>query len=126
MVTKLYYGENQEVTLDTAFSLSFLSKMVERGLLSKNFVKLIASGDYKVEDASDFLNIPYCCYLNATLDPMTKAEFDERFIVNSAFIVQLIAWIVFGDMTDSKMKNVFRFTPDPKTKVKEHQTSGRQ
>ena len=125
MVIKLYYGEDDRaVELDTSFSLSFLSKMMERKLLGKDFLKTIAAGNLTIEQFDDFFNIPYCCYLNATKDPMTKEEFDERFILDIPLMRNMYQLVLLGDTTDSNMKNMFRTKPDPKTKVKGRQTSG--
>ena len=83
MVIKLYYGEDDRaVELDTSFSLSFLSKLMERKLLGKDFLKSIASGGLEIAEFDDFFNMPYCCYLNATNDPMTKEEFNDKFILD--------------------------------------------
>lgn len=110
----LTYGENGECALDTSFSLFFVNKCVEQGLLSKGFLKSLASGELKIENETDFLNMPYCCYLNGTPDPMTKSEFDERFILDVRQMMDLFFTVLLGDVTDSKMKNVFRVKPDPK------------
>lgn len=110
----LTYGENGECVLDTSFSLFFVHKCVEQGLLSKGFLKSLASGELKIENETDFLNMPYCCYLNGTPDPMTKQEFDERYILDVRRMTDLFFTVLLGDATDSKMKNVFRVKPDPK------------
>ncbi len=126
MIINLIYGEDERaVELDTSFSLSFLSKLMEKKLIGKDFLKTIASGDLSIEDFDDFFNIPYCCYLNGTKDPMTKEEFDERFILDVPLMRNLYQLVMLGDTRNSNMKNVFRVKPDPKAKVKGHQTSGR-
>lgn len=125
MIITLYYGENDRaVELDTSFSLSFLSKMMERKLLGKDFLKTIAEGSLSIEQFDDFFNMPYCCYLNSTLDPMTKDEFDEKFILDIPLMRNIYQLVLLGDTTDSKMKNIFRQKQDPKTKVKGSPTSG--
>lgn len=125
MIITLYYGENDRaVELDTSFSLSFLSKMMERKLLGKDFLKTIAEGSLSIEQFDDFFNMPYCCYLNSTLDPMPKDEFDEKFILDIPLMRNIYQLVLLGDTTDSKMKNIFRQKQDPKTKVKGSPTSG--
>ena len=125
MVIKLYYGEDDRaVELDTSFSLSFLSKLMERKLLGKDFLKSIASGNLEIAEFDDFFNIPYCCYLNTTTDAMTKEEFNDKFVLDVKFMRNLYQLVMLGDVSDSKMKNIFRVKPDPKTKVKRPQTSG--
>lgn len=125
MIINLIYGENDvAVELDTSFSLSFLSKLIERKLIGKDFLRTIATGGLSIEDFDDFFNIPYCCYLNGTKDPMTKEEFNERFILDVPLMRNLYQMVMLGDTTDSKMKNIFRTKPDPKAKVKGLRTSG--
>lgn len=125
MVITLIYGEDDRaVELDTSFSLLFLSKLLERKLIGKDFLRTIAEGTLNIEQFDDFFNMPYCCYLNATNDPMTKDEFNERFILDVPLMRNLYQLVMLGDTTDSKMKNIFRVKPDPKAKVKGHQTSG--
>ena len=126
MVFKLYYGkDDRAVELDTSFSLSFLSKMMERKLIGKDFLKTIAEGTLKIEQFDDFFNIPYCCYLNATNDPMTKEEFNDKFVLDIPLMRNMYQLVMLGDVTESKMKNIFRSKPDPKKQVvKRHQDSG--
>lgn len=125
MVIKLYYGEDDRaVELDTSFSLSFLSKIMERKLLGKDFLKSIALGNLDIAEFDDFFNMPYCCYLNSTNDPMSKEEFNDKFVLDVAFMRNLYQLVMMGDVSDSKMKNIFRTKPDPKTKVKRPPTSG--
>ena len=112
--------------LDTSFSLSFLSKMMEQKLIGKDFLKSIAEGKLKIDEFDDFFNLPYCCYLNGTKDPMTKKEFDERWILDVPLMRNIYQLVIYGNGTDSKMKNVFRVPEDPKTEVKGPQTSGRE
>jgi hypothetical protein len=127
MVIKFIYGENDvAMELDTSFSLSFLSKMMEQKLIGKDFLKSIAEGKLKIDEFDDFFNIPYCCYLNGTKDPMTKKEFDERWILDVPLMRNIYQLVIYGNGTDSKMKNVFRVPEDPKTEVKGPQTSGRE
>lgn len=92
----------------------FVNKCVEQGLLSKGFLKSLMTGELKIENETDFINMPYCCYLNGTTDPMTKQEFDERYILDVRRMMDLYFTVLLGDVTDSKMKNVFRVKPDPK------------
>lgn len=128
MIIKLYYGEDSEkaVELNTAFSLLFLSRMFDKKLLGKDFMKSIAAGEMKIDDFDDIFNIPYCCYLNATNDPMTKEEFNSKFIMDMPLLRNIYQLVMHGNTGDSGMKNMFRLAPDPKLKVKRLRTSGEQ
>lgn len=124
MVIRLIYGEDDEksVELDTAFSLFFISQMREKGYLGKDFLNSIAAGKLDLSNMDDIMNIPYCCYLNATKDAMEKEDFEKRFIFDLPTLRQIYTLVLVGDVTGSEMKNIFRQAP--KSKVKEPQTSG--
>lgn len=124
MLIKLVYGEDDEksVELDTAFSLFFISQMREKKLLGKDFLNSIAAGKLDLNNMDDILNMPYCCYLNATKDAMDREDFEKRFIFDVPFLRDIYTLVLVGDTTDSNMKNIFK--QPPKTKVKGHPTSG--
>ena len=108
MIIELTYGESGVEKLDTAFSLSFLQKLIEKELITKDFLKAIAVGTSIPESFDDFYNLPYCCYINNNIDPMSKDEFEQRFILNIPLLKKLYFAVMLGDQQDSTMKNMFK------------------